>query len=201
MGAPEMQRGSARARAPQAEDPAPPRGAGRIVIAGAVALAVVFAFLSGSRVPDPVAPGASAPGFALARVGGGGPLSLSDLTGRVVLLNFWATWCKPCEDEMPAMERLYRALRGEAFELVAISVDDGDEVVIAFRDRLQLSFPILRDADKQVAERYQTFRFPETLLIDRAGRIVERYVGPKDWDNPAYLERLRRLVRGEAERP
>ncbi len=174
---------------------APGARRGRALIGSVIALAVAFAVFSSSNTPDPVAPGAAAPGFDLPRIGGDGRVSLARLSGRVVLLNFWATWCKPCEDEMPAMDRLYRALRGEAFELVAISVDDADDVVIAFRDRLQLGFPIARDADKQVAERYQTFRFPETLLIDRSGTVVERYVGPKDWDNPAYLERLRRLVR------
>jgi peroxiredoxin len=171
---------------------------GVALIAGVVGLALLFAIVSRSKFDSPVQPGARAPAFSLPRIGGGEPVSLAGHAGRVVLLNFWATWCKPCEDEMPAMERLYRALKGEGFELIAISEDESEDVVVAFRDRLALSFPMALDANKQVSGDYQTYRFPETLLIDRDGTIVERYVGPKDWDNPAYQERLRRLIAGSA---
>jgi peroxiredoxin len=122
------------------------------------------------------------------------PLNLADFKGKVVFLNFWATWCKPCEQEMPAMQRLYDALRGSGFELLAISVDDAPGPVEGFRSRLGLRFPILLDADQRVAHAYQTFRFPETLLVDADGEIVERYVGPKEWDAEAYVERIRRLA-------
>ena len=96
---------------------------------------------------------------------------------------------------MPAMERLYQELRPEGFELLAISVDDSPESVRAFRDRLGLSFPILMDAGKEVAERYQAFRFPESLLLDRDGTVIERYIGPREWDAPAYVGRIQRLLR------
>jgi peroxiredoxin len=172
---------------------------GVLLVAGVVGLALLFAVFSRSKLAAPVQPGAPAPAFELPRVGGGEPVSLASHAGRVVLLNFWATWCKPCEDEMPAMERLYRALEGDGFELLAVSQDETEDVVVAFRDRLSLSFPIALDADKKVSSDYQTYRFPETLLIDPHGAIVERYVGPKDWDNPAYQERLRRLIAGENE--
>ena len=92
------------------------------------------------------------------------------------------------------MGRLYTSLRDHGFELVAISVDDGREEVERFQARLALPFPVALDPDKRVAERYQTYRFPESYLVDRQGRIVERYIGPKDWDAPAYVERVRRLL-------
>ena len=81
-----------------------------------------------------------------------------------------------------------------AIELVAISVDDSAEPVREFRDRLRLTFPILVDPDQTVAAAYQTYRFPESFLIDRGGTVIERYVGPKDWDSGAYVERIRRLL-------
>ena len=84
------------------------------VLAGAL-----FALLA-EPGPEPIGRGSRAPDFSLARVGGGEPLGLADLRGRIVLVNFWATWCKPCEDEMPAMQRLYEELAGPSFELVAI---------------------------------------------------------------------------------
>jgi peroxiredoxin len=114
----------------------------------------------------------------------------------VVLLNFWATWCKPCEDEMPAMQRLHRSLAGRPFELLAISVDAGRDEVAAFRERLGLGFPILLDPRKRVAGAYQSFRFPESWLVDADGRLVERYVGPREWDAPEYRERILRLLPG-----
>ena len=95
---------------------------------------------------------------------------------------------------MPAMERLYRALAPEGLELLAISVDESPEAVAEFRARLGLTFPILMDPRKSVATTYQTYRFPETLLVGRDGVVVERYIGPKEWDAPAYVDRIRRLL-------
>ncbi len=161
--------------------------------AGVVA-ATLFALLLNADTPAPVGRGTPAPAFDLPLMGGGPSLGVEQLRGKVVLLNFWATWCKPCEDEMPAMERLYRALAGTDFELVAVSVDEDEAVVSAFANRLGLSFPILMDPTKKVAIAYQTFRFPESLLVGRDGIVLERYVGPKDWDADAYLDRIRRLL-------
>ena len=124
------------------------------------------------------------------------PVALEDFRGRVVLVNFWATWCKPCEDEMPAMERLYQRLAPAGFELLAISVGETPEVVGPFRDRVGVTFPVLLDEDESVAGRWQTFAFPESLLVDRDGTILERYVGPRDWDAPAYVARIRNLLSG-----
>ena len=163
-----------------------------------MAVAVVFALWSRTSVPDALGRGSVAPEFALRQSGTDREVRLSSLHGRVVLLNFWATWCKPCEDEMPAMQRLYTALGPEGLELLAVSVDDSPEVVEEFRKRLALTFPLLLDPDKRVAAIYQTFRFPETLLIDRDGVVLERYVGPKEWDASLYQARLRRLLTGEA---
>ena len=73
--------------------------------------------------------------------------------------------------------------------------------MVAFRDRLALTFPILMDSGKGTAEAYQTYRFPESLLVDRRGVIVERYIGGREWDDPAYVERIRRLLRGDVPSP
>ena len=156
--------------------------------------------LSTSDAPAPVGRGSAAPDFSLPSIETASAVTLSDLRGQVVLVNFWATWCKPCEDEMPAMERLYQRLRPEGFELLAISVGEEVSVVAEFCERLGITFPVLLDADKSVAGEWQTFAFPESLLVDRDGKILERYVGPRDWDAPAYVARLRRLLQaGPAE--
>ena len=160
----------------------------------AVVLGVVWALSTGDRTRDPIEPGGAAPDFSLPVLGSEASLSLGSLRGRVVLLNFWATWCKPCEDEMPAMESLYRELGSQDFELIAVSVDDDRRAVEEFAARLGLTFPILLDSEKRVAEAYQSHRFPESYLIDRQGVLVARYIGPRDWDAPAYVDRIRRLL-------
>jgi peroxiredoxin len=169
------------------------RASSGLVAAGVIAAALLAWFFAG-EAPPPVDRGVRAPAFELPRVGPGDPVSLESLRGQIVLLNFWATWCKPCEEELPAMERLHQALSGGGFQLVAVSVDADPGPVIEFRDRLGLGFTLLLDADQRVARSYQTFRFPESLLIGRDGVILERYVGPKDWDAPAYIERIRSLL-------
>jgi peroxiredoxin len=167
------------------------------LVAAAVVVAAGFA-LWGTAPPPPLTRGSKAPDFALPQLGGERTLDLASLRGRVVLLNFWATWCKPCEDEMPAMQRLHAALAGDGFELVAVSVDSGEDEVRAFRDRLALSFPILLDPQKEISRRYQTFRYPESFLIGRDGVVIERYVGPRAWDEPLYMQRIRELISATA---
>jgi peroxiredoxin len=167
---------------------------GVAVILAAVLVAATYALFAGFPGSPPIGRGDRAIDFTLPGIGDGPPLRLADLRGRVVLINFWATWCKPCEDEMPAMERLYRSLPRGGFELVAISVDDGPEPVLAFRDRLGLSFPLLLDPEQKVSGAYAAKQFPETLLVDQNGVVVERYVGAKEWDLPAYRDRIVRLI-------
>ena len=171
---------------------------GSWVIAAVVAAAVGFALWTSSSVPDPVNRGSAAPAFALSKLPAPGDLSLDALRGEVVLLNFWATWCEPCEREMPAMQRLHEKLGPDGLHLVAVSVDDTSDVVERFRERFGLSFQILWDPDKRVSDVYQAYKYPETLLIGRDGVVVERYIGPRDWDSPLYEARIRRLLeRGE----
>lgn len=92
------------------------------------------------------------------------------------------------------MQRLHAALGGEGLVLVAVSVDEQRDDVLRFRERLGLDFSLLWDPERRVSNLYQAYRFPETLLIDRDGAIVERYVGPRDWDAPLYQARIRRLL-------
>jgi len=162
-------------------------------VAAALALGAAWALFSAERPPPPLRPGQPAPDFSLPTLSGG-ERGLQAPGQRLVLVNFWATWCKPCEEEMPAMQRLWQSLAPEGFELLAVSVDAGRAEVEAFRERLALGFPILLDPGKQVAARYQTFRFPESFLVDARGVLVARYVGPRRWDAPEYRARLRRLL-------
>ncbi len=172
--------------------------AAALLIAGGLVFAAVLLVLLGEPPGDPVGRGSPAPPLSLVRLYPPPPgerVDLEEFRGRAVLLNFWATWCKPCEEEMPALQRLYQALRGEPFELLAVSVDEDPGVVEAFRARLGLDFPVLHDPEKKAARAYQVFKYPETLLVDPTGTVVERFVGPREWDAGIYVDRIREVAR------
>jgi len=140
-----------------------------------------------------------APDFAVPDLSGQA-VRLSALRGKVVLLNLWTTWCPPCREEMPSMERLYERLRDRDFQLLAVSQDeDGKRVVEPFVKEMRLSFPVLVDPDHQVGDRYGVWGYPETFVIDRTGHVVERVIGPRDWASPEEVASLEALIAaGEA---
>lgn len=171
------------------------RGTRAIILAAVLGVGIVVALWTAKQPPPPIEVGTAAPTFVLPTLHEG-QVSLASLRGKVVLVNFWASWCRPCQVEMPAMERLYQKLQPRGFELVAVSVDEKRKDVEDFSKRLDLTFPILLDPHKRVATIYQTFRYPESFLINRKGTLVEHYVGSRDWDAPAYVSRIERLLGG-----
>lgn len=169
------------------------------LIAITVAAGALFALVA-DRTPDPIGPGSPAPLFSLPSLTDKEPVALETLRGRVVLLHFWATWCKPCEEEMPALDRLRRSLDSQRFALLTVSVDEDRSQVESYRQRLGLSLPILLDASHDVSHAYQTYRYPESFLLDREGKVVARFVGARDWDSQIYGDRIRELL-GDEPRP
>lgn len=162
----------------------------RLAIAGAVIFLVVgVGGLGGAAAPDilPVAKrnvvklGEPAPNFQLRDLNGH-PVALSDLRGKVVLLNFWATWCGPCRVEMPAMEQLYQTFSREDFEILAVSTDaQGVAVTRPFQQENHLTFPILHDADYRVGLTYGARSLPMTFMVDRQGVVRHQIFGARDW--------------------
>jgi len=129
---------------------------------------------------DAVAPAFVLPGLS------GTPVHLSDHRGRVVLLNFWATWCPPCRAEMPSMEKLYQAYRDRGLVILAISGDRaGTQVVESFVQELGLTFPILLDPEGNIFAQYGVRGLPTSYLLDRRGRIVSAEAGARDWNSTA----------------
>ncbi len=130
---------------------------------------------AGPSAPAPVV-GAPAPDFVLTNLDGQ-QVRLSDLKGRVVLLNFWATWCGPCEAEMPAIQDRYTTFKGQGLVVLGINQDEDAETVRAFVERLGLSFTILLDPGAVVGELYRARGLPMTFIVDRDGQIVIQKVG------------------------
>lgn len=123
----------------------------------------------------------------------GEPLRLSAQRGKPVMINFWATWCGPCRQEMPAMERLYRRHREHGFVLLAVSVDTDASVVRLFLEQYQLTFPVALDSKMNLANVYGVRALPSSFLIDRDGNLAALALGPRAWDNRvahALVERM-----------
>ncbi len=124
----------------------------------------------------------------------GKSVQLADLKGKVVLVNFWATWCGPCKEEMPAFERLRQKLDPQRFALLTITTDLQRDGIKHFLANLHVQLPVLFDEDQDVSQAYLVRALPTTVLIDRQGRLVGRAVGPREWDAPKAIHLLQGMM-------
>ncbi|HXK12496.1 MAG TPA: TlpA disulfide reductase family protein [Vicinamibacteria bacterium] len=144
--------------------------------------------------------GSAAPPFRLPSLAGGA-LDLGSQRGKIVVLNFWATWCPPCVAEMPSLERLHRTLSPEGLAVVTVSTDEDEAELRRFVTERALTLPVLKDpGGRTAADLYRTTGYPETFVLDRAGRLLEHVVGPAEWDSAARLAGLRRLLKDDSHR-
>ena len=130
------------------------------------------AISNGERIP--------APERALARLGAPGQASLSDYRGKVVVMNFWASWCDPCVDELPLLERTHKRIARQNGLVLGVNYKDLSQKALGFKEKFGLTFPVLRDPDGRYAEDYSSRAFPETFVIDRKGRVAAKRRGPVD---------------------
>jgi peroxiredoxin len=136
----------------------------------------------------------AAPDFTLHAVNGPN-LRLQEQRGRVVLVNFWATWCGPCRQEMPHLNRLYQKYRASGFVLLGVNVDEDPKAAAGVVAKLGVNFPVLLDTDKAVSKRYDLATMPSTVLIDRDGRVRYVHLGYKDGYESTYDEQIRQLLK------
>jgi cytochrome c biogenesis protein CcmG/thiol:disulfide interchange protein DsbE len=122
---------------------------------------------------------------------------LSEFRGKVVVLNYWATWCPPCVDEMPSLEKLHQSLSDKGLAVVGISVDERFSDIVDFVKTYGLTFTILHDNGRKVARSYQSFKYPETYIIDREGRLQSKVIGPRNWVAPSVIRDLVELLKEE----
>ena len=123
---------------------------------------------------------------------------LADLKGKLVLVNFWATWCPPCRREMPSLERLKQRLQDRGLAVLAVDVGEDADTVFAFTGQLEPAptFPLLLDRDSEAMKRWKVRGLPTTYVIDPRGRLIYRAVGGREFDDPVMVEALSRLVPG-----
>lgn len=155
------------------------------------AIAVLALAACGTPDRETVAIDAPAPAYA-ARAVEGDSLALSDLRGRVVLLNIWATWCKPCREEIPALETLYQRHRAAGFDVIGVSIDAPSEAgrLRPFVTELGATYPLWHDPDDRVSSTFLALGVPASYLIDRDGILRWRHMGPVRADDPALTAAL-----------
>lgn len=167
-----------------------------ILIAGAVVLAVTFGIVwMQSSKYEPLVVGKEAPDFALTDLNEK-PYRLSDFRGKVVFLNFWATWCAPCREEMPSMEVLNKNFEKDGLVILAVSIDrvTTTKDIPPFVKGLNLTFPVLIDSWGKTDKPYKRMGVPETFIIDQQGIVREIIIGPKDWTRVDNLKTLMTLL-------
>ena len=136
------------------------------------------AIAKGERVEAPTSP--------LPRLGASGSASLADFRGKVVVMNFWGSWCPPCVEELPLLERTHRRIAARGGTVLGVDVQDVSEDALGFVRRFNLTFPNVRDRDRELALEYGATAYPETFVIDRQGRVAALRRGPVD---AAWLDR------------
>jgi cytochrome c biogenesis protein CcmG, thiol:disulfide interchange protein DsbE len=143
---------------------------------------------SGSRPPRI---GSVAPDFTLQDTDR--KISLSQLRGKVVVLNFWATWCPPCVEEMPSLVQMQQRMKNKNVSVLAVSVDVDENAYRKFLKDYKVDLLTVRDPDQKSNNLYGTFKFPETYVIDRNGVMRRKFIGPVDWSQPEIVEFLSKL--------
>ena len=122
--------------------------------------------------------------------------ALADFRGSVVLVNFWATWCEPCQDEMPSMRRLRERLAGQPFAILGVNYGGESEAKVrAFRQRLEIDFPLLLDPGGETPRGWRVRVLPATFLVGRDGRVRYHVIGELDWASESALTKVRTLLR------
>ena len=157
------------------------------VLAGLLIL--VFAGCYGGARPPRI--GTAAPDFTVQDADR--KVSLDQLKGKIVVLNFWATWCPPCVDEMPSLVQMQQKLKDKGVEVLAVSVDADGNAYRKFLKDHNVDLLTVRDPDQKANNLYGTFKFPETYIIDRHGILRRKFIGAVDWNTPEIIDYLSKL--------
>lgn len=133
-----------------------------------------------------------APGFELKDIDGN-VHRLSDYRGKVVIVNFWATWCPPCRFELPSMERLWQETKNKDVMMLAINLGEDEDTIFTFTSDYPVSFPLLMDSDSSVTKKYSVLGIPTSYVIDPKGKIIYRAVGTREWNDKQLIGKILQL--------
>ena len=174
---------------------------GAVVGVMAIALASASYFLRDELFPVTV--GAQAPDFKAKVLGANQYKTMADYKGQVMLLNVWATWCEPCKQELPSLEKLYQEYGPKGLKLVAVSIDDfvSEDSIRAFAKTYGITFEVLHDSTHAIERVYQTTGYPETFIIGPEGTIRRKWIGPDDWTSQGNRSLIAQLLGLPTPRP
>ena len=156
-------------------------------------LFLLFCMLPASAAELKTLPLKPAPSLQLP-VHGGGSIDLAEHRGKVVLVNFWASWCPPCRKEMPSMNRLMAHLKGRPFLILGVNEGETPEEIAAFIEKVPVDFPILLDGEGSQLKPWQVFAFPTSYVVDKQGRLSLGLFGSIEWDSPDAVAQLEKLL-------
>jgi cytochrome c biogenesis protein CcmG/thiol:disulfide interchange protein DsbE len=159
----------------------------------AITLAALFYILADSLTERLVNQGDQATAFQV-KTDQGKTISIAEFPGKVLVLNFWASWCKPCVDEMPSLNEFSKRMEKEGVTVLGISVDHDEARYRKFLKDANIAFQTYRDEKADIAASYGTYKYPETYIIDKQGKVVEKIIGEEFWLNPNVVNRIRRLL-------
>lgn len=155
-----------------------------------LALAGFIFAIKDSFVQRVVEQGDRAPGFEFTTENGR-KISASDFGGKLLVLNFWATWCPPCVEETPSLSQFAKTAEKDGIVVVAVSIDKNESAYRRFIQQVQPGFMTTRDPEAEIPARFGTFKWPETYIIDRDGRVRQKYISNRNWMDPAILTEIR----------
>jgi peroxiredoxin len=158
------------------------------LLAVIIQLALFAACYHGSRPPRI---GSAAPDFTITDQDR--TVTLSQFRGHVLVLNFWATWCPPCVEEMPSLVQLQEKMKDKDVTVLGVSIDVDDDAYHRFLKERGITFMTVRDADHKTSDVYGSFKWPETYIIDREGKVRRKFIGPVDWSQPEIVDFLSKL--------
>ena len=177
-------------------NPSPRRGASadRIFAGAIVLLAIVLVWVVAGTLQDRVInAGDTAPDFKITG-DDGKTYTRENFGGKVLVLNFWASWCAPCVQEAPSLQAFGEQLRGDGVVVLGVSIDTNEKRYKQFLQRFHLTFPTARDPEANVSSSYGTFQIPETYVIDRTGKVREKIISNQNWVDPAFVSRVKALL-------
>ncbi len=158
-----------------------------------VTMLVLIGVIADSIREQVIRVGDRAPDFSITS-DSGRRISPADFGGKLLVLNFWATWCPPCIREMPSLDRFQEQLRDAGVVVLGISVDKNERAYRRFLDRARVSFQTTRDAEAKISASFGTYRYPETYVIGRDGKVIMKVIADRDWMEPEMLRSIRSLL-------
>jgi peroxiredoxin len=168
--------------------------ADRLLLAALAVLFIGFVFvirdLFEQRIVDV---GDTAPEFSVTTESGR-RISTREFGGRLLVVNFWATWCPPCVEEMPSLSRFAQELNPSGVVVLGVSVDKSEAAYRKFLEEQQLPFHVTRDPEAEIPAEYGTFKWPETYIINRDGKVVQKYIGPRNWTEAGIVNEVKALL-------